>query len=83
MCYKNLQRETFGPCSDCPSMPTDFTSLNPFRYPYSGSQYISQWAFSPNGVKPPNTTDVAETIAPKNVSGMKVLSVPDQEYLTN
>jgi hypothetical protein len=78
------QSENFGPCTDCPVAPEQFTyAVNPFRWPASGSQYRSQWQFAPNGVKPPNTTDAAEALAPNNISGMNLLAVPDQEYLTN
>ena len=78
------QNESFGPCTDCPVAPEQATyAINPFRWPNSGSQYRSQWHFAPSGVKPPNTTDAAEALAPNNISGMNLLSVPDQEYLTN
>jgi len=81
--YAIKSREKFGPCSNCPASPERTIAINAFRYPYSGSQYRSQWKFAPGGVKPPNSTDVAETVAAGNKSGMNQLTVPDQEYLTN
>lgn len=76
--------EGFGPCNVCPASPErELASLNPYRYPLSGSMYRSQWRFAPGGTKPTNSTDVAETLVPGNKSGMNQLTVPDQEFLTN
>jgi hypothetical protein len=76
--------ENFGPCDNCPTLPEyNIYSINPYRWPYSGSQYRSQWQYSPNGQKPPNTTDAAEALPAPNPSGMNVLTVPDEEYKTN
>jgi hypothetical protein len=82
--YWPQKAENFGPCDSCPTLPEyNLYSVNPYRWPYSGSQYRSQWQYSPKGEKPPNTTDAAEALPPPNPSGMNVLSVPDEEYKTN
>ncbi len=91
ICIKMSPAEHFGACSYCDGSVerTGLTSVNPYVYPYSGSGcltdvYRSQWQYGGgDGKKPPNSTDAAEAMLPGNVSGMNVLTVPDQEYLTN
>lgn len=81
--------EGFGACTDCDSYrdriftDADIVSQNPYRWPASGTAVTNQWMFSPAAVKPPNSTDDAEALAPPNPSGMNQLTVPDQEFETN
>ena len=82
-----ILRDNFGVCSGCDHGATkDLGTNNPFIWPCSGSQAIQNkfvWTFTDPNKKPINTTDDAEALLPNNISGMQVLTVPDQEYLTN
>jgi hypothetical protein len=84
--------EQFGACTastNCDSYAdrifsdSDIVAQNPYRWPASGTAVTNQWAFSPGGKKPVNTTDDAEALPYPNASGMNQLTVPDQEFTTN
>ena len=85
--YRKRASEGFGVCEACDQAPAPpLGAINPMIWPCSGTPAINNkyvWYVSEPNPKPVNTTDAAEALLPNNESGMNVLTLPDQEYLTN
>lgn len=84
--YYKQYSENFGVCSDCDHDPTVTGTINPMIWPCSATPAINNkfvWFGSDPNKPLVKSTDDAEALLPENVSGMNVLTVPDQEYQTN